>query len=992
MGEGYLPGILEGVTATAQMRATNLLCFVGGALNGLPGIAFHSQRNILYTIPSVDNLDGLIIISSLGNYGADEHFRNLYAHYDPLPAVSIGAPINGALNVTVDNQKGLRDALAHLIEVHNHQRIAFIQGPAGSMDAQIRYQIYTETLASYQLPLDPALVAPGFFNFSSGAEAIRLLVDQRQVAFEAVMAANDHMALGALAELQSRGMIVPYDLAVVGFDDIKQARHVAPPLTTVRQPLFELGSQALDTLLARIANETVPEQIILPAELVVRRSCGCQEAVAVPLAPRPVTASAETFAQNLHRQRRVIMADLNTALDFSPLTAPEAAKQLLHAFSDEILNNNEGFFLSTLDRFLRLVMQEGGDVLAWQTVVTVLRRHTLSGLPPDELSRQAEALLYQVQLFITAQARESEIQQRLYIERQNWMLHEIGQLLITMFDLEKLLDILVDNMPRLGIPGCYLVLYEAPRPYKYPQPPPEWSWVVLACNVYGRVPLAPYRQRFPTRLLLPEGILPEERRYTILIESLYFREEQIGYVLFERGPKEGTVYEMLRGQIASALKAALLVQAHKRAEEELRQHRDQLDELVQERTAELATANAHLRQEIEEHRQAEQELQESQRNLAYAQKVAQLGYYYWDLHSGKIFWSDEMYRIFGVDKANFTPTADNFAQFLHPDDLHVLSQESFARATEQETHQMEFRIIEPVNSALKHLYLWGETIFDASGLPLNIFGIIQDVTVQRQAELQLEAHAAELERSNRELQAFAYVASHDLQEPLRKIQAFGDRLQQKYRPHLDERGQDYIDRMQNAASRMQALIIDLLAFSRVRTHAQPFRKVNLNQVIQGVRQDLEIAIAEAGAHFEVAELPVIDADTLQMQQLFQNLLSNALKFHRPDVPLRVKIYNRMVDKFCEIIIVDNGIGFNEQYANRIFNVFERLHNREAYPGTGVGLAICRRIVERHDGYIRAQSQLGEGATFIVGLPMNHQGQPANTLHSPPGENFAKLPG
>jgi len=249
----------------------------------------------------------------------------------------------------------------------------------------------------------------------------------------------------------------------------------------------------------------------------------------------------------------------------------------------------------------------------------------------------------------------------------------------------------------------------------------------------------------------------------------------------------------------------------------------------------------------------------------------------------------------------------------------------------------------------------------------------RDITARKQAEQSLKAYAAELERSNRELEDFAYVASHDLQEPLRKIQAFGDRLAQRYNDILDERGRDYLARMQNAAARMQVLIQDLLTFSRVTTKAQPFAPVNLNLVVKNVLSDLETYIEEVAGQVHVDNLPTIEADPTQMRQLFQNVISNALKFHRPDAPPVVKIQSGEVvaarPPACRIIVTDNGIGFEEAYRERIFGVFQRLHSRNVYPGTGVGLAVCRKIANRHNGTITAVSRPGQGAEFIITLPV-----------------------
>ena len=240
----------------------------------------------------------------------------------------------------------------------------------------------------------------------------------------------------------------------------------------------------------------------------------------------------------------------------------------------------------------------------------------------------------------------------------------------------------------------------------------------------------------------------------------------------------------------------------------------------------------------------------------------------------------------------------------------------------------------------------------------------------------LERLNRRLEQSNSELEDFAFVASHDLQEPLRKILSFATRLKTTCSEKLGEQGQDYLNRMQNAATRMQTLIQDLLAFSRISSHAKPFEPVDLNRIAVEVLSDLDASIQETRGRVEVAELPTIDADVTQMRQLFQNLISNALKYHKPHSSSFVRVAARPHKEkngtgrpMSEITVEDNGIGFDEKYAERIFAMFQRLHDRSEYEGTGVGLAVCRKIVERHGGTMSARSTPGQGTTFIVVLPI-----------------------
>ncbi len=276
---------------------------------------------------------------------------------------------------------------------------------------------------------------------------------------------------------------------------------------------------------------------------------------------------------------------------------------------------------------------------------------------------------------------------------------------------------------------------------------------------------------------------------------------------------------------------------------------------------------------------------------------------------------------------------------------------------------------------------------DTSGRLLGLVGVSSDITVRRNSEEQKKHYAQQLQRSNEELQNFASVASHDLQEPLRKIQAFGDRLRMRCGAVIGPDGLEYLNRMLDAARRMQVLIQDILKLSRVTTRGLPFERCDLAEIIRGVLSDLEIRISQSHAVIKMDNLPVIDGDPTQLRQLFQNLIANSLKFHKPDVNPEVTLTTRLFENcsgelpqlgygapLCEVTLQDNGIGFDQKFADQIFIVFQRLHTRQEYEGTGIGLAVCRKIADRHRGKIEALSTDGQGATFIITLPVN---QPDN---------------
>ncbi len=282
--------------------------------------------------------------------------------------------------------------------------------------------------------------------------------------------------------------------------------------------------------------------------------------------------------------------------------------------------------------------------------------------------------------------------------------------------------------------------------------------------------------------------------------------------------------------------------------------------------------------------------------------------------------------------------------------------------------------------------IWLETtkvlLRDPAHKPIGIVGVSSDITERREMDEQLRHYSQALQRSNDELQNFASVASHDLQEPLRKVQAFGDRLRARYSKELGDQGRDFLARMLDAANRMQVLIHDLLQLTRVTTRALPFEKCRLDDILRGVLADLEVVISGKGAKVTITGLPTIEADATQMRQLFQNLLVNALKFQLPGARPEVTIVGSTKAhlggelpgiphgaQICEICVQDNGIGFEAQFAEHIFSPFKRLHGRMDFDGSGIGLSVCRKITDRHYGRIVAQSGAGRGATFVITLPI-----------------------
>lgn len=542
----------SGVADVAHERGANLICFPGSPLRSPYG--FEAQANVLYDLVDAENVDALVIWSGVLAHHVDSKEVKVFCErYRPLPMVSVGLILEGIPSVRVNHCQGMREAMVHLVEVHGCRRVAFIRGAKGHPEAE-RYRAYTEVLAEYGLPLDLDLVAPGDFTKPGGAAAIALLLDQRKTNFEAVVAADDFMAIGALEALQARGIRVPDDVAVLGFDDTEESRYVTPPLTTVPLQMYEQGRQATEMLLAQLQGKEVPDEVSMPTELVVRQSCGCVVPAVVQAAVK-VTATGETLEATFAARRERILSDMVQTVGAPSVgSAPGWAEQLLDAFSAELKGESPGDFLPALGEVLHRVVAEGGDVASWQGALSALRCHVLPCLDNDEALSRAENLWQQARVFIGETAQRVQAYRRLQAEQQAQILNEVSQALITAFDLEGLTDVLARELPPLGIERSYLSLYEDP------EAPTEGSRLMLAYDDEGRVELEAGGQHFPSHQLVPVGLLPRDRRYSMVVEPLYFREEQLGFAIFEAGPREEKVCDTLRGQISSALKGALLVQ------------------------------------------------------------------------------------------------------------------------------------------------------------------------------------------------------------------------------------------------------------------------------------------------------------------------------------------------------------------------------------------------------------------------------------------------
>ena len=625
VGRAWGTEFLAGVSAAAEERDVNLVHFIGGKLAPIVTDDKTKLSIGLYDLAKPGHLDGLLLTADVAYGVSPEHLKTFSDFYSSIPIVTQSIKLDGASMFIPNNEEGMRDAVRHLIQDHGYKRIAFLRGLNGQIDAEQRFQAYQDELKANNLRFDEDLVVEGDYTTDSGKAAIRVLLDERKLRVQAVVAANDSMAFGALEALQQRGVRVPDDVAVTGFDDLREAQVTGVPLTTVRQSFFTAGKHAMETLLKRINGDTVPQVTVTPTQLLTRWSCGClpENVRQAAVAPRDVAKTGR-----LENKRE---AALRALLNSAGVSEQDSA---LLQFRDAFGRAWDGFlltlnsksssddFLKTINTMIELMQRHGLVPAVWHNVISMMRRYALGGINSHTTMLQAENLFQQARLLAGELSQRSQAYRRLVLEQQENQLHGFSFSMAPAMSMDEIGTAISTHFPVMGIERWYVMFYsDVTAPQSISAPPPE-SYNLLLQYEESHFEIPQKRTTMGTGQLIPRGKTPADHRYAAVVMPLSLARNRFGFMWVEMGPRDWEIYVRIRNLVSSALLRVMLVQQKEQAQREverlLAEARDRTTELAlaKEFAERTAAENAKLYSSEQARRQVAEALTKSARQLS----------------------------------------------------------------------------------------------------------------------------------------------------------------------------------------------------------------------------------------------------------------------------------------------------------------------------------------------------------------------------------------
>lgn len=588
----YQTQLWKGIHQAAIESDSNCLFFSGRAIQS--SAQDEDRHNLIYEMARSSKLDGLIVASaSLGNYTGKTEFLKFIEPFRFMPLVSISLDLDDAPSILINNSTGMSQIITHMLNVHQYKDIAFIRGPLTNTEAEERFQIYKNELENHGITYRPEFVFEGDFCYPSGRQAVREFLDIRKIMPQAIIVSNDDMAIAVLHELKERGLRVPKDIAVTGFDDIEEMRTFYPSITTVRQPIFEQGKKAMETILDLLHGKKTPPRVVLSTHMIVRDSCGCYSRsfhnnTAQPSHQNSVNTVTPTEISDLKAYiesvKPPLLENILSTLDITQEELPVFRAEI-NLFLDSLIPSVNGSFqheavILGLEAILSRV-QLDEYYFQWLKVILAIQRFIRAGVKVSSVISGLEDLLSLCHNTIYQIIVHHESSRRQYMSEQTWHLRRTIRKINSALNIDRLMDSITEELPLLGMKRCFISLFEM----KSPDTVTEQDIVRKLSEMTDQIPeqsrLAMVVQNdrfifdrkspviFSSRHILPEKVIREDVRYSLLFQPLFNRDINFGMIAFDVDENFNLVYETLREQISNACQSSFLFRTREIAEKKL---------------------------------------------------------------------------------------------------------------------------------------------------------------------------------------------------------------------------------------------------------------------------------------------------------------------------------------------------------------------------------------------------------------------------------------
>ncbi len=976
---------MAGVSDAAEAHDLNLIIFVGGKPTPIitPG---HLQASYgLYDLARTEQIAGIILSGDLG-YGLSNRDIKNFCEYYRVPLVAHALQVDGVPSLLADNLQGMRSLVRHLINEHNYKKIAFVRGPVHQVESEQRLLGYRQELKAHDIAYDENLVVTGDFNSESGHTAIKTLLDERNLAPDAIVCANDRMAIGALEALQLRGISVPSTMALTGFDDAREAHSLSVPLTTVRQSSYELGRQSVELLLRRIeGGQDVPASVVTPTRLIVRWSCGClPDSTSQAVVERQEVAKTSRLETKQQAAVVSMMAaaeideSLSNAAEFQAVGARAWDRLLLAIQNDQ----QRQPFLNSLETLISGLSVHTEDPSIWHNVISALRRHALAGIHDSESTLRAENLFQQARMLTGEISQRLQALRRIKIEKQEDILQAFSFSIAPAMSLDEIGLAVKRNLPLMEIERLYIMFYaDMVTPESTLVPPSENYRLLMQFDEDG-FNMPADQPKWATGHLIPRGKTPEDRRYSAIVMPLSLAQNRFGFMWIERGPSDWEVYWRLRNLLSSALLRTMLVEqrtvAQKQVERLLQESKQREGELAsaKEFADSVALQNAMLYTSEQQRRHGAEALAKAARSISTLTKLDEV--------PRQIL--SQLQDVIPYERGSFMleerGVVTILAQHGFPDDPRV--QELSVPINRGDVYDQiatsgEPLIIDDVAVVKGWIQVdWLPVNHSWMGVPLfsknKVIGMLSltrkepaafshddlllIATFAMQAAIALEnarlydemtrfnemmermvAQRVEelnnaystLEKLDKNKTSFIQVAAHELRTPITVIKGNLDILK-----GLDAIKQDntYIQVAEGAlkgTDRLLQIVNSMLDVAKLesQTITPRFEIVVLGLILPLVQKEYKKDLADRNITLEVAKnvssIPPFKADPQLLQKALDAVIVNAIKFSPDGSVITVGgdiVQDERMGQCVEIFVRDHGIGIDP--ANQKV-IFEKLH-------------------------------------------------------------------